>query len=178
MKGWVLFHGRKVVASAERNPDLVSLLPFIDSAIRSTSTANSATEQLMNLTWEEARARAENTKAIEESTKALSNVPSVFRIALRRAQATGEVISAASIVPLQVGGIVRRPILGLLGEAGPEAVIPLDSTAIGGRGISVEVNVNGPIFGVNDLQRVIEEAISRAMRSAGLAEYGTVVKFL
>ena len=69
----------------------------------------------MNLTWEEARARAENTKAIEESTNALSNVPSVFRIALRRAQATGEVISAASIVPLQVGGIVRRPILGLLG---------------------------------------------------------------
>ena len=179
--GIVFLQVAKVVASAwNAILDLVSLLPFVDLRKYKINidSLNSATEQLMNLTWEEARARAENTKAIEESTKALSNVPSVFRIALRRAQATGEVISAASIVPLQVGGIVRRPILGLLGEAGPEAVIPLDSTAIGGRGISVEVNVNGPIFGVNDLQRVIEEAISRAMRSAGLAEYGTVVKFL
>jgi hypothetical protein len=39
------------------------------------------------------------------------------------------------------GGIVTRPIMGLIGEAGPEAVIPLDK--MGGMGNNVTINVNG-----------------------------------
>lgn len=156
--------------------DLVSLIPFVNLRKYKVNLEDltEATERLKNTTWDEARARAENTKAIEESTKAMVNVPSVFRIALRRAQSTGETMP---ITPMQTGGIVTRPTIGLIGESGPEAVIPLGSDGASGRGITIEVNINGPLFGMNDFRRAIEEAISRAARSAGLAEYGTVVKF-
>lgn len=36
------------------------------------------------------------------------------------------VVTAGGLVPFAKGGIVRSPVVGLVGEAGPEAVIPLD----------------------------------------------------
>jgi len=43
----------------------------------------------------------------------------------------------AAAIPLQHGGIVTRPTLAMVGESGPEAVVPL-----GGRGPMVEININ------------------------------------
>jgi len=158
--------------------DLVSLLPFVN--LRSykidLDDLSSATAQLARLTWEEARTRAENIEVIEESTRAMANVPSVFKIALRRGQVAD--IPATAITPLQAGGIVTRPTLALIGEKSPEAVVPLN-TMQGRRGseVVIEVNINCSIFGFNDFRRVIEQAMSEAARSAGLAQYGVVVKF-
>jgi len=158
--------------------DLVSLLPFVN--LRSykidLDDLSSATAQLARLTWEEARTRAENIEVIEESTRAMANVPSVFKIALRRGQVAD--IPATAITSLQEGGIVTRPTLALIGEKSPEAVVPLN-TMQGRRGseVVIEVNINGSIFGFNDFRRVIEQAMSEAARSAGLAQYGVVVKF-
>jgi hypothetical protein len=55
------------------------------------------------------------------------------------------------------GGIVRRPTLALIGEAGPEAVVPLDRTAGNsplpkdgfGGGTVVNVHFHGPAIGVD-----------------------------
>ncbi len=58
---------------------------------------------------------------------------------------------------LAEGGIVTRPTLAVLGERGPEKVIPLGKE--GGGGTQVIVNINAPVFGVNDLDRKIEQAI-------------------
>jgi len=41
---------------------------------------------------------------------------------------------AAGATPFAEGGIVSQPTIGLLGEAGPEAVIPLDRAGGGGGG--------------------------------------------
>ena len=41
------------------------------------------------------------------------------------------------------GGIVRKPVLGLIGEAGPEAIIPLDR--MGSMGGTTNVTINMPI---------------------------------
>jgi len=49
----------------------------------------------------------------------------------------------ATIPRLAAGGIVRRPTLALVGEAGPEAVIPLDRLAGAGQGVAV--NYYGPV---------------------------------
>jgi hypothetical protein len=45
------------------------------------------------------------------------------------------------------GGIVRRPTFGLIGEAGPEALLPLNRAG-GFGGTTVTVNFNGDIGGV------------------------------
>ena len=67
------------------------------------------------------------------------------------------------------GGIVRRPTLALVGESGPEAVVPL-SRGGGGLGGSVVVNVafpeNGLIFLDNaNSQRRLAQIITRLVRA-------------
>jgi len=55
----------------------------------------------------------------------------------------------SSILPFQKGGIVTRPTLGLLGEAGPEAVIPLSRIPLGGMGgagIYTNITITGNTF--------------------------------
>jgi len=155
--------------------DLISLIPFVN--LRGykidIDSLSEATKDLISLTWDEAMARSRNTEALEESTRVMVGVPSIFRIALRRAQA-GSV--GGPIPAMQHGGIVRGPTLALLGESGPEMVTPLSEGRTGGP-VEITVNLNGPIFGMRDFQRAIEEAMGRAARSAGLAEHGVVVKF-
>lgn len=63
------------------------------------------------------------------------------------------------------GGVVMGSTVGLIGEAGPEAIIPLDKLAsmgYGGGGVSVVVNTvaGNPI----EIERIVLDAISRANR--------------
>jgi SLT domain-containing protein len=44
---------------------------------------------------------------------------------------------------LAQGGIVTSPTLAMIGEAGPEAVIPLNRAGGMGMGANITVNVNG-----------------------------------
>lgn len=62
-------------------------------------------------------------------------------------------------VPLASGGVVTSPSFHLIGESGPEAVIPLDKA--GGIGTTYVININGDVYGVNDLESRIERVIQR-----------------
>lgn len=65
------------------------------------------------------------------------------------------------------GGIVTKPTLALIGEAGPEAVIPLSrNTATGG---NVTVNVNGGLATSAEIGQAIVNALRAYNRSAGPA---------
>ena len=75
-------------------------------------------------------------------------------------------IPRANIPRLQDGGIVTRPTLALIGEAGPEAVIPLGR----GAGAGVTINVQGSIIMQQELERVIAGAVNRA----NTRRFGTV----
>jgi hypothetical protein len=56
----------------------------------------------------------------------------------------GKGFSMPDIPMLAAGGIVTGPTLAMIGEAGPEAVIPLDRMSqMGGGGSNVTINVNG-----------------------------------
>jgi len=56
----------------------------------------------------------------------------------------GKGFSMPDIPMLAAGGIVTGPTLAMIGEAGPEAVIPLDRMSqMGGGGTTVNINVNG-----------------------------------
>ena len=73
------------------------------------------------------------------------------------------------IPELAEGGIVTAPTLALIGEAGPEAVVPLD----GKHGMSNTINVNIDVSGVTDrsdkraLAREISDIINQELRRTG-----------
>jgi hypothetical protein len=73
----------------------------------------------------------------------------------------------ARIPAMAAGGIVTGPTLALIGEAGPEAVVPL-SGRNAGMGTSITINVNAGI-GTDGAQvgREIVDAIKRFERASG-----------
>ncbi len=79
-----------------------------------------------------------------------------------------------SILPFQEGGIVTKPTLGLIGEEGPEAVIPLKDRSALGEGKTVVnafyIYANDPISFRDFIRRnpeAIIEVMSQDSRSAG-----------
>lgn len=73
----------------------------------------------------------------------------------------------SGVPALANGGIVNKPTLALIGEAGPEAVIPLSGRNVG-MGNSINITVNAGI-GTNGTQvgREIVDAIKRYERASG-----------
>ena len=68
----------------------------------------------------------------------------------------GAVGGVKSIFGGEHGGIVTGPTLALLGEAGPEAVIPLPNAGMVGNGTTIIVE--GPIYGFDDFAAKVQEA--------------------
>jgi len=69
---------------------------------------------------------------------------------------------AAAYMPFAEGGIVTRPTLALIGEAGPEAVIPLGK---GGAGTVINIEINNPnVSSMQDIDTLTEE-ISRRLNA-------------
>jgi phage-related minor tail protein len=62
------------------------------------------------------------------------------------------------------GGIVSSPTLALIGEAGPEAVVPLDRMATGG---GVTINVTGGLATSAEIGESVVNALRAYSRSAG-----------
>ena len=89
---------------------------------------------------------------------ALKSIPGV--------SAAGKFIGA--ITPFADGGIVTGPTLGLVGEAGPEAVIPLDRLGRLGGGPTISVTVNGAVDPVATAKQ-IRQILQRDQSRLGLA---------
>lgn len=71
-----------------------------------------------------------------------------------------------SFTPFAHGGIVDRPTVGLLGEAGPEAIVPLNRD--GGWSPTINVYVSGNVTrSEQELAEVVAGEIVRRMRTAG-----------
>ena len=66
------------------------------------------------------------------------------------------------------GGIVNSPTLAMIGEAGTEAVIPLDK--MGGFGTTVNVNVAGSVISQGELQSVIQDALYNLNRAGAVTQ--------
>jgi hypothetical protein len=67
---------------------------------------------------------------------------------------------------LAAGGIVTQPTLAMIGEGGPEAVIPLDRMGGGG---GITVNVMGGLSTSAEIGQAVVNAIRAYNRSAGPA---------
>ena len=75
-------------------------------------------------------------------------------------------INIPNIPMLADGGIVTKPTLAMIGEAGAEAVIPLSKGGMGG--INVVVNVQGSVVQEQDLAVSVRDQIAILMRRRGL----------
>ena len=102
--------------------------------------------------------------------KAYNNVVAV--LGGKRLSLIGEVkfgrVEMPTLKPMALGGIVMGPTAALIGEAGPEAVIPLDRFGDFGGGPTYNITVNAGI-GTNgaEVGREIVAAIKRYERSSG-----------
>ena len=67
---------------------------------------------------------------------------------------------------MATGGIVTSPTMALIGEAGPEAVIPLDKMGSMGGGINITVQA-GLVSAPDQMGQLIIESIQRAQRRSG-----------
>lgn len=73
-------------------------------------------------------------------------------------------INLKEIPKLAKGGIVNKPTLAMIGEAGPEAVVPLNK---GMTGVNVTVNVNGSVIAERDLVKNVRDGVAQLMRRQG-----------
>jgi len=67
------------------------------------------------------------------------------------------------IPKLAEGGIVRSPTLAMIGERGPEAVVPLGRGGAAG----ITINILGPSYGFDDFEERVTEAIQDGVRRGG-----------
>jgi hypothetical protein len=69
---------------------------------------------------------------------------------------------------LAQGGIVSSPTLAMIGERGPEAVVPLSKMAGMGSGLVVNITVQGSVVQERDLAITVRDNIAQMMRRRGL----------
>lgn len=83
------------------------------------------------------------------------------------------IAAASAVAALAEGGIVRNPTLALIGEAGPEAVVPLNKSGFGAGGFGTTINLGGihiesPIIkndiDIEDLAEKLGENIQTKLR--------------
>jgi hypothetical protein len=72
------------------------------------------------------------------------------------------------IPTLAKGGIVNRPTLAMLGESGPEAVVPL-GRGRGGAGMTINLVINGDVNGFDDFQQKVTSVIRDAVLGGGFS---------
>jgi phage-related protein len=72
------------------------------------------------------------------------------------------------IQPLAQGGIVSKPTLAMIGEKGPEAVIPL-GRGRGGAGMTINLTINGDILGMDDFESKVTAVVRDAVLGGGFS---------
>jgi hypothetical protein len=106
-------------------------------------------------------------KLMERMDKIAAKLGRTVDIAVRVQETVTRIISGGSAIPrLADGGIVTGPTLAMIGEAGPEAVIPLNRMGSGG---GITVNVMGGLSTSAEIGQAVVNAIRAYNRSAGPA---------
>ena len=95
----------------------------------------------------------------------LPNIPEAPKLSIPQlGGSTSPAPGRNSIPRMAEGGIVTAPTLALIGEAGPEAVVPLDRMNTGG---GVTVNVTGGLSTSAEIGQAVVNALRAYSRSAG-----------
>jgi len=76
-------------------------------------------------------------------------------------------------VALANGGIVTKPTVAMIGENGPEAVIPLGKShgSSSAGGITINQYINGSILAERDVQRIADQGMKLNLKRMGFTGY-------
>lgn len=107
---------------------------------------------------------AAKAEAAAAATDAKNAAKAVAVKAAAAKAAAGKAAAAQAIPIMADGGIVTSPTLAMIGEAGPEAVIPL-SGKNAGMGGSITINVQGSVISEGDLVTTVRNAILQGQNS-------------
>ena len=89
-----------------------------------------------------------------------ANIPGAIALG---AAGTGLMVASGIVKALKEGGIVTQPTPALIGEAGPEAVIPLDKMGRLGN-ITIVQNIRGSVLSEREVQSIAVSGVMRAGR--------------
>jgi len=160
----------KQEAAIEANENLAGLMTIRGGGAMATGT-NPWTNTVTKL--------AESTAILSDASENLASVVT----------AVSNVVPSETIAGLgghfQHGGIIKSPTWGLVGEAGPEAVIPL--TGANAQGFGTTVNINSPLvyvagsadertvdLAVKKVEKILDNIILEASSSGGSSTHKRV----
>jgi hypothetical protein len=108
-------------------------------------------------------------KLMEQMDKIAAKMKRKVNIDVVITERVNKIVATVStgIPKMADGGIVNRPTLALIGEAGPEAVVPLSKMGGMGGGGEININVNGGMATSAEIGQSILNALRAYQRSAG-----------
>lgn len=123
---------------------------------------------LVNKLIDESQKKREQAFKAAEKDKNLGNdLKNLYGITPERLNALNKPSEIRNVPKHALGGIVTRPQIGMIGEAGPEAIIPLNRSGMFG-GITVINHIRGSVVAEKDLAETIRNDIAQLMRRKGL----------
>jgi transcriptional regulator with XRE-family HTH domain len=134
--------------------------------IQQLFAANEELRKMLALLKEIANTKLSSTPTYAPFTGSISELSSTLNFQNKALQ--DEKVGKNSYVKLAEGGVVNSPTLAMIGEAGSEAVIPLDK--MGGFGTTVNVNVAGSVISEGQLQSVIQDALYNLNRAGSVTQ--------
>lgn len=150
------------------NPELIAQLNAAAAEIQAAaaSTANALGDRFFGAAIRRASDRLDNLSErlhafLADLRDKLSNAGNDVVNALEH---IADQLKDAHTPHLAMGGIVNQPTLALIGEAGPEAVVPLHGGA-GAGGMVVNVTVNGWVGSDQQIANRIRDAFIRTQRN-------------
>jgi hypothetical protein len=146
---------KKKFPKPEVSTDISTFSPSIQQAILSGANAIDYGEQV----------RKNLVKELGKMDPTGSGAAASGRLS---AQAVDYYQKLLDIPRMAEGGIVNSPTLAMIGEAGAEAVVPLDK--MGGMGTTVNINVAGSVISEGQLQSVIQDALYNLNRSGAVTQ--------
>ena len=171
----VLIYIQKLFAANSELQQMLSLMKEINNQKISTSVSQNAFTPLsQNVAQLQAAQQTilalqdkvnQAGKIIEGDT--VRQMPSLFT-STGELTGRGKRVLPNDLFPMADGGIVTQPTAALIGEAGSEAVIPLDK--MGGFGTTVNINVAGSVISEGELQSVIQDALYNLNRSGAVTQ--------
>lgn len=155
-------------ALLQQGPSVIATVSQQFDAIReiAESTSRSLTREFFGQRIDELK---ERLTAIRETIAATRET--IRELLKTLIQQLREMEKAEEVKGLAHGGIVTRPTVALIGEAGPEAVVPLDR---GFGGVVVNVTVQGSVVTEAELARTIERRLDLVLQRQGRILGGSV----
>jgi hypothetical protein len=159
------------------NEELRKMLALLDEIAKKKLTPSISPTQILNQKVEQLN---QFTDKVLDRLAATNNIPEDAPIALRNDIRQRQIeqfqekitsrfeLQGKPIPKFAEGGIVTQPTMGIIGEAGAEAVIPLDR--MGSMGTTVNVNVAGSVISEGELQSVIQDALYNLNRSGAVTQ--------